>query len=139
MKVYSHFLAIFITAALFLLVVSLGGTAMLLRPGEIKYTQVGEAVEASWTRGTPLGGLWVEWSTECVGTDGVERGADGKRFYQETRDPVRYQIGGDILACFQGDGPVEFRHRWQHDLFGILPLRPVTRQYTTNLRQQPGG
>ena len=136
MKLYNHAAAFLAAAAVFVSVLVLAGTGMVLRPGDITYTHRADGViEASWMRVTPLGGVWIEWATECVGTDGIERSDMGKRFYQVAGE-VRYEVTGDIRRCFDAPGPVEFRHRWQHGLFGVLPLRPVTRDYTTNLRKE---
>ena len=132
---FADIIALYVTicATAFLALWLAPGTSAFLQPGEITYARQADGqIMASWTRGTPRGGVWLSWDTECrSAVSRVDRGINGDGSdYQQTNHVVSYPVAPEVVACFDDGLPVSFSHTWQQHFLGIFPRRPLTKTYT---------
>lgn len=115
------------------------GTGAFLKPGPIAYaTDHNGNLVAIWNREVPWGVVWLDWETECKSTQSkIERRVSGRSRYQESGEPVIYEVSHEVADCFSDGVPVLMRHEWQEHLFGLIPLRPIEMAYTVELPPTP--
>lgn len=141
-RVMKHWVALLLAFSIFSAPFAIFGTSIFITPGlhVYRYNQQGELV-VDFHREVIRGGVWLQWDMECQSLDTkIERRAEGRAFYQPSEInengrhlPVTYAADPSVEACFADGVPVRFSMKWRGHLFGLLPLRAVTRHYVVEI------